>query len=90
MKVQFVGIVREIKECNTDKEGKPLPPEKVTSQISFLDRATGGDVTMTYPVGHGLATGQDVEIDVEVKPVLRNFKLSLYVIGSTPKPQPRK
>lgn len=79
MQVQFTGIVREIKDWTTDKDGKILPPEKVTSQITFLDRETGGDVVMTYPHDHGLSVGQDVNIKVLVKPQLRNFKLSLYV-----------
>lgn len=79
MKVQFKGIVREIKNWDTNQKGEPLPPEKVTSQILFLDRETGGDVSLTYPAGHGLQVGQDVAVDVVAKPAIRNFRLTLYV-----------
>lgn len=78
MQVKFIGIVKEIKDWNTDKEGHPLPADKVTSQITFFDRKTGGDVTITFPAGHGLTVGEDVEMEAEVKPQIRNYKLSLY------------
>lgn len=79
MQVSFTGIVREIKDWETDKQGNVLPPEKVTTQITFLDRETGGDVVITFPHDHGFVVGQDVQIkNALVKPVLRNFKLSLY------------
>lgn len=79
MLLEFTGIVREIKDWTKDKDGNPLAPDKVTSQITFLDRETGGDVVVTYPHDHGLAVGQDVKVKVTVKPQLRNYKLSLYV-----------
>jgi hypothetical protein len=79
MKVQFRGIVRDIKNWDTNQKGEPLAPEKVTSQILFLDRDSGGDVSLTYPAGHGLAVGQEVTVDAVVKPAIRNFRLTLYV-----------
>ncbi|KXK14399.1 MAG: hypothetical protein UZ14_CFX002001164 [Chloroflexi bacterium OLB14] len=79
MNVKFTGIVREIKDWNTNQKGEALPPEKVTSQILFLDRETGGDISLTYPAGHGLKVGQDVTVDVVVKSSIRNFRLTLYV-----------
>lgn len=84
MQLQFSGFVREIKDWNTDKNGVALPPEKVTSQILFLDKETGGDVSLTYLAGHGLKVGQEVAVNVAVKPAVRNFKLSLYVQPSAP------
>lgn len=79
MKVQFQGIVREIKDWDTNQKGEKLAPDKVTSQVLFLDRDSGGDVSLTYPVGHGLSVGQDAKVDVVVKPAVRNFRLTLYV-----------
>lgn len=80
MQVTFTGIVREIKNWEKDKDGNLLPPERVTCQITFLDRETGGDVVLTYPHDHGFSVGQDVTIkSVQVKPQIRNFKLALYV-----------
>lgn len=79
MQLAFVGIVREVKDWNTDKNGVALAPEKVTSQILFMDKDSGGDVSLTYAAGHGLKVGQDVKVDVFVKPVYRNFKLTMYV-----------
>jgi len=78
MKVKFTGIVREIKVWDTDKDKKPLPPEKWTDQITFLDRETGGDVVITFPHDHNYKVGPDYEVDLLVKPQVRNFKLSLY------------
>ncbi len=79
MNVGFTGIVREVKDWDTDKNGVALPKDKITSQILFMDRDSGGDVSLTYPVGHGLKVGQELKVDAFVKPVYRNFKLTLYV-----------
>jgi len=79
MQIEFVGIVREVKDWNTDKNGVALPADKVTSQILFMDKDSGGDVSLTYPAGHGLKVGQDVTVKAVVKPVVRNFKLTMYV-----------
>jgi hypothetical protein len=79
MQISFKGIVREIKNWEKDKDGNVLPPEKVTCQITFLDRETGGDVVITFPHDHGFSVGQDVDIkNALVKPQIRNFKLALY------------
>lgn len=83
MKLQIVGIVREVKDWDTDKDGHPLPVDRVTSQVTIFDRETGGDVVVNFHAGHGLGVGQDVEIKAEVKPVIRNFKLSLYAQHQT-------
>ncbi|MDP2778185.1 MAG: hypothetical protein Q8O48_11135 [Anaerolineales bacterium] len=79
MNVGFTGIVREVKDWETDKNGAALPKEKVTSQILFMDKDSGGDVSLTYPAGHGLKIGQELRVEVFVKPVYRNFKLTMYV-----------
>ncbi|NOH00633.1 MAG: hypothetical protein HND47_00985 [Chloroflexi bacterium] len=79
MQISFKGIVRDIKNWEKDKDGNTLPPEKVTCQITFLDRETGGDVVITFPHDHGFSIGQDVDIKhALVKPQIRNFKLALY------------
>lgn len=78
MKLELVGIVREIKDWDKDRDGVRLSPDKVVSQITFFDRETGGDVVVNFHAGHGLAVGQDVVIKAQVKPVIRNYKLSLY------------
>lgn len=79
MQISFKGIVREIKNWELDKDGNPLEPDKVTCQITFLDRETGGDVVVTFPHDHGFTIGQDVDIKgAIVKPQIRNYRLSLY------------
>lgn len=78
MKVSFNAVVREMKDWTEDKQGNLLPPDKITTQITFLDRETGGDVVITFPHDHGFVTGQDVKLDLVVKPAIRNYKLSLY------------
>jgi gluconate kinase len=78
MNLKFVGIVREVKDWTTDRDGNQLPADKVTSQITFLDRPTGGDVVITFPAGHGYKVDQDVNIDIVVKPQIKNYKLQLY------------
>ncbi|MCK6566979.1 MAG: hypothetical protein HUU12_02510 [Anaerolineales bacterium] len=85
MQVSFIGIVRDIKDWNKDKDGNPLPPDRVTSQITFLDRETGGDVVITFPHNHGFTIGQDVNIKAAiVKPSIRNYKLALYAQPNEP------
>lgn len=97
MKIDFIGIVREIKTWDKDKDGNTLPAEKITDQITFLDRTTGGDIVITFPQGHGYITGADVNVKTEVKPVIRNFKLALYAVVNAveaaplpPKPEEKK
>lgn len=80
MQVQIKGIVRQIKEWDKDRDGRPLPPERCTAQVLLMDRETGGDVQLTYPSGHGLTVGQDVDVVCQVNPQVRNFKLALYVV----------
>jgi len=79
MQVEFTGIVRELKDWENDQKGNPLPREKVTTQVLFMDKDSGGDVSLTYPAGHGLKIGQELRVSVFTKPVYRNFKLTLYV-----------
>ena len=80
MKVSIVGaIVKDVKDWTTDRSGKELSLDKVTSQITLFDRESGGDVSLTFPSGHGLVVGQDVTAEYVVRPVYNNFKLSLYV-----------
>lgn len=82
MEVKLTGLVKDIKDWKTNKEGKALPPEDVKSQITFYDPDYGGDVVMTFPAGHGYKVGRNfVEVNVVVKPIVVNYKLSLYVLG---------
>lgn len=90
MKLEIVGIVKEVKDWDTDKQGVRLPPEKVTSQVTFFDRETGGDLVVNFHAGHGLAVGQDVSIKAVVKPVIRNYKLALYAQPAADEKSPKK
>ena len=87
MKLQFTGIVRDIKEWDKDKKtGELLPVDKVRCQVTFMDRGTGGDVVITFPHGHGYIIGQEVEVKTEVKPQVQNFRLALYAVTNLPEP----
>lgn len=80
MKLVLVGaIVKDVKDWTTDRSGKELPADKVTSQVTLFDRESGGDLSLTLPAGHGLVVGHDVSAEYAVRPVYNNFKLSLYV-----------
>lgn len=80
MQVSFTGIVREIKPWELDKDKRPLPPEKITHQITFLDRSTGGDVVIVFPPTHSFVVGEDVEVKTQVKPQIMNYRLSLRAV----------
>ena len=89
MRLQFTGIVRDIKEWDKDKKtGELLPLDKVRCQVTFMDRGTGGDVVITFPHGHGYTVGQEVEVKTEVKPQVQNFRLALYAVVNLPEPAP--
>ncbi|MBI5841456.1 MAG: hypothetical protein HZB19_15265 [Chloroflexi bacterium] len=65
MKVQFKGFVRDIYVSDKDKNGNAKT--NPVHYITFVDMETGGDVKLSFPEGHGLAVGQQVNIDAVVK-----------------------
>lgn len=88
MQVKFVGIVKRVKDWDVNgKTGEVLPPDKVTHQVTFFDRKTGGDVVITFPAGYGpFEVGQELTVEAEVQPYIKNYNNALQALPLPDKP----